>query len=154
MYSGYELCENEPYPGKEGYTHSEKYELKNRALDEPGNIKPFIALLNQARRENPALQLYDNLVFHPADHSQVLCYSRATPDLGNRILVVVSLDLAAPVETMVHLNLHALGLQDGQTFLVHDLLHGSRYHWAGSSNFVALRPDRVALHLFRIEVEE
>lgn len=151
LYSGYEFCENEPYPGKEEYNHSEKYELKQRDWDAPGNIKPFITLLNQARRENPALQLYDNLVFHHTDHDQVLCYSRATADLSNRLLFVVSLNAAAPVETMVRLNLDALGLHEGASYVVHDLLHGARYTWVGASNFVALRPDGVAMHLFRIE---
>ncbi len=151
IYSGYELCENEPYPGKEEYNHSEKYELKQRDWDAPGNIKAFISLLNKARRENPALHLYDNLVFHHTDHGQVMCYSRATPDLSNRLLFVVSLDAHAPVETMVHLNLEALGLSEGRSFVVHDLLHGSRYTWAGAANFVALRPDGVSLHVFRVE---
>lgn len=152
MYSGYELCENDPFPGKEEYNHSEKYELKQRDWDAPGNIKPFISLLNQVRRENAALHLYDNLVFHQSDHEQVLCYSRATPDFANRLLFVISLDARAAVETMVHLNLGALGLSEGQSYTVHDLLHGTRYTWAGSANFVALRPDGVALHIFRVEV--
>jgi hypothetical protein len=30
-------------------------------------------------------------------------------------------------------------------------LHGNRYTWAGGSNFVGLRPDGVALHVFRVE---
>jgi starch synthase (maltosyl-transferring) len=152
MYSGYEFCENEPYPGKEEYHWSEKYELKNRDWNAPGNIKPFIALLNQVRRENPALHLYDNVVFHPADHSEVICYSRVTPDMSNRLIFVVSLNAQRPVETMVHLNLAALGLAEGMSYRVEDLLHGSSYTWAGSSNFVGLRPDGVALHVFRVEV--
>jgi starch synthase (maltosyl-transferring) len=151
IYSGYELCENEPYPGKEEYNHSEKYELKQRDWNEPGNIKAFITQLNRVRRENGALQLYDNLVFHQADHGEVLCYSRVTPDLGNRLLFVVSLNTEVMVETMVHLNLGALGLADGQEYEVQDLLHGNRYTWRGASNFVALRPDGVALHVFRVE---
>jgi len=152
MYSGYEFCENEPYPGKEEYHWSEKYELKNRDWNAPGNIKPFIALLNQVRRENPALHLYDNVVFHPADHSEVICYSRVTPDMSNRLIFVVSLNAQRPVETMVHLNLAALGLAEGMSYRVEDLLHGSSYTWAGSSNFVGLRPDGVALHVFRVKV--
>ncbi len=151
MYSGYEFCENEPYPGKEEYNHSEKYELKQRDWNAPGNIKAFITLLNQARRENPALHLYDNLVFHHTDHDQVLCYSRVTSDLSNRLLFVVSLNAHAPVETTVRLNLGALGLHEGNRFVVHDLLHGSCYTWSGPANFVALRPDGVALHVFRVE---
>ena len=151
IYSGYELCENDPYPGKEEYNWSEKYELKQRDWNALGNIKPFISELNRVRRENPALQWYDNLVFHRADHEEVMAYSRVTVDHSNRLLFVVSLNTAAPVEAMVHLDLAALGLREGQSFQVHDLLHGNRYLWSGASNYVALRPDGVALHIFRVE---
>lgn len=152
MYSGYEFCENDPYPGKEEYHHSEKYELKQRDWNGPGNIKAFIGQLNKVRRENAALQDYDNVIFHLADHDQVLCYSRATADLSNRLVFVVSLNAHEPVATMVHLNLAALGIVEGQAFVVHDLLHQASYRWTGASNYVALRPDGVALHVFRVEV--
>jgi starch synthase (maltosyl-transferring) len=150
IYSGYELCENDPYPGKEEYNHSEKYELKQRDWNAPGNIKAFIARLNHIRRENPALHLYDNVVFHHADHGQVLCFSRVTPDLSNRLLFVISLDTGQPVETNVHLRLETLGLADGQAYAVHDLMHDTSYTWQGVTNFVSLRPDGVALHVFRV----
>jgi starch synthase (maltosyl-transferring) len=88
MYSGYELCENDPYPGKEEYNHSEKYELKQRDYNKPGNITAFIRTLNLIRRDNPALHLYDNLSFHGSDHGQILCYSKVTPDFSNRILCI------------------------------------------------------------------
>jgi starch synthase (maltosyl-transferring) len=152
MYSGYEFCENDPYPGKEEYHHSEKYELKQRDRNAPGNIKAFIGQLNKVRQENAALQDYDNVIFHLADHDQVLCYSRATADLSNRLVFVVSLNAHEPVATMVHLNLAALGIVEGQAFVVHDLLHQASYRWTGASNYVALRPDGVALHVFRVEV--
>ena len=39
VYSGFELLEHEPIPGKEEYLDSEKYEIKVRDWDRPGNIK-------------------------------------------------------------------------------------------------------------------
>ena len=39
LYSGFELCEAEWLPPKDEYLHSEKYELKHRDWDAPGNIK-------------------------------------------------------------------------------------------------------------------
>ena len=45
--------------GSEEYLDSEKYELKERALDGP--LLPLVARLNEARRANPALQRLDNL---------------------------------------------------------------------------------------------
>jgi starch synthase (maltosyl-transferring) len=151
MYSGYEFCENDPYPGKEEYHFSEKYELKARDWDAAVNIKGFIAQLNRLRVEQPAMRLYDNVVFHEATHDQVMCYSRCTPDWGNRLLFVVSLREEGPVESLVRLNLGALGLVEGQSYRVRDLLHGAVYEWSGAENFVALRPDGVAMHAFVIE---
>ncbi len=39
IYSGYELCENAAVPGSEEYLDSEKYEIKVRDWDAPGNIR-------------------------------------------------------------------------------------------------------------------
>lgn len=151
IYSGYELCENDPYPGKEEYNHSEKYELKQRDWNAPGNIKGFLRELNRIRRENPAMHLYDNLVFHQADHDRVICYSRATADFSSRILCAISLDPKETAASNVHLDLGALGLDPARPFKVHDLLHGNVYEWKGASNFVSLTPAGVSMHLFRVE---
>src|SRR5258708_5570518 len=55
IYNGFELLEHDPIPGREEYLDSEKYEIKVRDWDKPGNIKPYIRDLNRALRENPAL---------------------------------------------------------------------------------------------------
>ncbi len=151
MYAGYELCENKPLPGKEEYLDSEKFELKARDYNAPGNIKGFIGRLNSIRRDHPALHLYDNLSFHTADNDQVICYSKITPDNSSRILCVISLDGHHPVSTMVHLDLAALGLEAGKSFRVIDLMYGSIYTWHGADNFVSLNPSATALHIFKVE---
>ncbi|MCE9519059.1 MAG: alpha-1,4-glucan--maltose-1-phosphate maltosyltransferase [Verrucomicrobia bacterium] len=151
IYSGYELCENTPLPGREEYNDSEKYQLKARDWNQPGHIKGFITELNRARNENRSLQLYDNLHFHGADHEKIIVFSKVTPDFGNRILVVINLDAHAPAATMLHLDLAALGLAWDSSFRVHDLVHGNSYEWKGSDNFVSLDPKSTFMHLFRIE---
>ncbi|MBN8417324.1 MAG: alpha-1,4-glucan--maltose-1-phosphate maltosyltransferase [Verrucomicrobia bacterium] len=151
MYTGYELCENDPYPGKEEYDNSEKYELKQRDYNQLGNITSFIRQLNLIRRDNPALHLYDNLSFHGADHPQILCYSKVAPDFSNRVLCVVSHDAQHPAIGMVHLNLAALGLDGSRPFKVADLLHNQTYEWRGADNYVELHPSGVSMHLFRVE---
>ncbi|MBX7209884.1 MAG: alpha-1,4-glucan--maltose-1-phosphate maltosyltransferase [Verrucomicrobiaceae bacterium] len=151
LYSGYEFCENDPYPGKEEYNHSEKYELKQRDWNAPGNIKGFIRELNRVRRENAAMQLYDNLVFHTADHDKIMCFSRCTEDFSSRVLCVVNIDPKETASSNVHLDLPALGLDSGRPFKVHDMLHGSSYEWSGRTNFVSLNPNGVSMHLFRVE---
>src|SRR3546814_9260761 len=58
MYSGFELCESAPVPGKEEYLDSEKYEIRPRDFTAPGNIIAEIAQLNRIRRQNPALHTH------------------------------------------------------------------------------------------------
>ena len=50
VYSGFELCEATPIPGKEEYLNSEKYEIKAWDWDRPGHIRPDIRLLNKLRQ--------------------------------------------------------------------------------------------------------
>src|SRR4029078_1130163 len=78
IYSVFELCENAALPGREEYLDSEKYQFKESDWDGPGNIKEFIARLNRIRRENRALQFYDNLHFYNADNDAILFYGKAT----------------------------------------------------------------------------
>src|SRR5207302_389419 len=62
IYSGYEHCESEPVrEGSEEYLHSEKYEIKKRKLDGP--LLALVKKLNDARRDNPALQELSNITF-------------------------------------------------------------------------------------------
>ena len=80
IYSGYELGENVPVkPGSEEYLDSEKYELKTRDYDAPGNINADVQRLNRIRRTEPALQQYRNLTFHESENPQVLFYRKAAP---------------------------------------------------------------------------
>ena len=53
IYNGFELLEHEPIPGKEEYLNSEKYEIKVRDWNKPGNIKDYIGQLNRLRHEQP-----------------------------------------------------------------------------------------------------
>src|SRR5262249_13793452 len=92
VYSGFELCESAALPGTEEYRASEKYEIRVRDWDAPGNIKAYIARLNAVRRESPALQSMRGLRFHLADSPHVLFYSKMTEARDNVILVAVNLD--------------------------------------------------------------
>ncbi len=151
MYSGYELCENQPLPGREEYLDSEKFQITARDWNAPGNIKAFLRELNKARRENPALQLYDNLRFHEADHDSLIVFSKATPDFSSRVLVIMNLNPNAVSSGMVHLNMAALGLSDDASFRVRDALHPSIHWWKGPHNYVSLDPKGTFMHLFKFE---
>ena len=151
MYSGYELCENEPLSGREEYLDSEKYQLKTRDWDKPGNIKPFITRLNQARRENPALQEYANIEFIPIDNDQMLAFYKWSPNRENLVIVVVNLDPKHKQESLLHLPLGDLGIIQGREFQVEDLIYEDVYTWRESTNFVSLDPRTKPVHVFLLK---
>jgi starch synthase (maltosyl-transferring) len=155
IYSGYELSENVPLKqGSEEYLDSDKYEIKVRDWNAPGNIKEFIHKVNKARRENPALQINDNIAFHEANDPQILCYSKATPDGSNAVIVAVNLDPFRPHEDLIVLDLDALGLEANEEFQVQDVMTGSVWTWKGSRNYVRLDPRDEPAHLLVVKRAE
>jgi starch synthase (maltosyl-transferring) len=140
IYSGFELCEATPVPGKEEYLNSEKYEYKVWDWDRPGNIKDLIASVNRARNEHPALQEYDNLQFHTADDQRLLTYSKVLAADSDRILCLVSLDPDHVVDTWIHLDLAGLGLVDGLAYGVTELISGDTWTWTGAHHSVRIDP--------------
>jgi starch synthase (maltosyl-transferring) len=140
MYSGYELCENAAVPGTEEYLGSEKYEIRVRDWDSPGNIKEDIARINRIRRENQALHTTDNLRFYMADDDHILFYGKMTPDRDNVVLVAVNLDPFAAHTAEIEVPLGELGLPEAATFQMHDLLTDTRALWRGPRHRIRLDP--------------
>ncbi|MEY2527172.1 MAG: hypothetical protein QOE73_1943 [Verrucomicrobiota bacterium] len=150
IYSGFELCENQALPGREEYLDSEKYQWKERDWDAPGNIKEWIARLNKIRKENRALQLYDNLRFHHADNDAILFYVKMTAARDNIILIVVNIDPHRKQSSYVDVPIDEFGSMDGDIYQVHDLMSDARYTWRGRQNYVELDPEIQPAHIFRV----
>jgi len=150
IYSGFELCENDPTPGKEEYHESEKYQWKERNWDRPGNIKDLITSLNDIRRKNRAFQIYDNLRFHRIENDQLLAYGKQTAAGENILLTIVNLDPGHSQSGFVELPLQAWGIDASESFLAEDLLSGDRFTWRGARQFVKLDPDSKPAHILRI----
>ncbi|KRA29494.1 MULTISPECIES: maltotransferase domain-containing protein [unclassified Nocardioides] len=163
MYAGYELGEHVAVkPGSEEYLDSEKYQIRVRdwGPDATG-LASYVTRLNAIRRAHPALQLLRNLTVHPTDEEHVLCFSKASrydpprssaallDDLGDRVIVVLNLDPHQVRETMVHLDLAALGLAPGSSFAVHDEISGADWTW-GADNYVRLDPTQPA-HILSVK---
>jgi len=91
IYNGFELLEHDPIPGKEEYLDSEKYEIKVRDWDQPGNIKSYIRDLNRARRENAALQQTSQLRFIPIDDGNVIGFVKESVDHSNTVVAAIAL---------------------------------------------------------------
>lgn len=146
IFQGFELCEGIPVPGKEEYLNSDKYEIRTRDWKAPGNIVDLITRLNQIRRENPALQEYDNLQFYQADNDKILFFGKSSGD--NHILVAVNLDPFIKHSSFVQVPLEKFGLSPDQGYQMHDLLTDRRYLWYGSKNYVELDPNVEPAHVF------
>jgi starch synthase (maltosyl-transferring) len=149
IYSGYELCENVPVKaGSEEYLDSEKYEVRVRDWNAPGNIKQDVSKLNRIRSENAALHELANLELVPTDFDGIFAYRKHAP--GNELLVIVNLDPHQAHETMVDVPIEALGIDPNEAYEVNDLLTGARYTWRGARNYVRLDPNERVAHLFRV----
>jgi starch synthase (maltosyl-transferring) len=147
----FELLENQPFKtGSEEYLNSEKYEIRNWDLKQPGSLTELITRVNRIRRDNPALQDNHHLDFHPVDNEQIIAYSKTTEALDNLILTVVNLDPHHVQIGWVDLDLVRLGIEPGATYQVHDLLTDARYLWHGSRNYIELHPTAIPAHIFRV----
>jgi starch synthase (maltosyl-transferring) len=148
----FELMESDPRePGSEEYLDSEKYQIRQWDLDQPGSLRHFVARLNRIRRENAALQSDWTLAFHSTDNDSLLCYSKSGGAGDDSLmLMVANLDPHHVQSGWVDLPLGALGLDAGQAFQAHDLLSGARFLWRGARNYVSLDPQTAPAHIFRL----
>jgi starch synthase (maltosyl-transferring) len=147
----FELCEGRPREaGSEEYLDSEKYEIKQWEIERADSLKDFIGLVNQIRRENPALRGDESLHFHSTDNDQLVCYSKSTPDGSNIILVVVNLSPYHIHSGWVQLDLDHLGLDLDHPFQVQDLLTNAYYRWDGPRNYIEINPHSAPAHIFRV----
>lgn len=152
MYSGYELIENEPLvPGKESYRDSEKYQIKVRDWNKPGNIKGYIARLNRIRKENPALQYYANLMILNSTNDNILFYGKISPDGSNRILTAVNLDPFSSHTGRVTVPVEKLGISSDEKYTARNLITGRKYKWRGREQYLTLDPEKEPAAIFRIE---
>jgi len=154
VYAGYELFEHVAVrPGSEEYLDSEKYQVRIRdweaAEAEGRSLAPYLTKLNELRRTHPALQLLRNLVIHPTDDDGIICFSKVAG--SDRVIVVINLDPHATRDTMVHLDLAALGLEPGTRFPVRDELTGNDWHWE-ADNYVRLDPHEEPAHVLTVRV--
>jgi starch synthase (maltosyl-transferring) len=150
IYNGFELLEHEPIPGREEYLDSEKYEIKVRDWDRPGNIKPYIRDLNMARRANPALQQTSNLRFLPIDDGNVIGFVKASVDQTNTVAVAIALsrdfhEVWLPLGDVQV----SVGSERRNAAAVENLITGERYplEWGGIR--VRIDPARDPAVLFR-----
>jgi starch synthase (maltosyl-transferring) len=159
VYAGYELYEHVAVkPGSEEYLNSEKYQFRPREWDkaeaEGRTLSPYLTALNDVRRRHRSLQLLRNLTVHSTDDDSVVSFSkRAIADQpggeDDVVIVVANLDPHGTRETIVHLDMPALGFDWHETFLVTDEITGESWRW-GERNYVRLDPSWEPVHILAV----
>ena len=145
IYSGFESFENVPVkPGSEEYVDSEKYQLRDRALDGP--LLPLVARINRVRRENPALQHLSNIAWLDTENDALIAYVKRSGD--NTVIVAVSLDPHNTREVIVNV---PAWLGTAPAFKVRDLLDDQLYGWSIGRNYLRLAPGQRMAHVMRVE---
>ncbi len=152
----YELMLHEPALPREEYRDNEKYEIRTWDLDQPDSLSPLITRLNQARRNNVALQRNESIRFLRVENSyveneQLIAYTKESPDGSNVVLTIVNLDPVNIQSGWVQLPLTDFGIRATDSYVMHDLLSSARYTWTGEWNYVSLDPTDMPAHVFRIE---
>ncbi len=150
MYSGFELCESAALPGKEEYLDSEKFQIRPRDYQAPGNIVEEIARFNRIRRQNPALQTHLGLQLYNAWNDNILLFGKRTADLSNFILVAVNLDPFNAQEAHFELPLWEFGLPDHASMHGEDLMNGHRWTWHGKVQWTRLDPACLPFGIWRL----
>ncbi|MEO7061591.1 MAG: alpha-1,4-glucan--maltose-1-phosphate maltosyltransferase [Lapillicoccus sp.] len=159
IYAGYELMENVARPGVEEQIDNEKYQYRNRHWEdyEEGGAKAgqslsgYLTQLNAIRKAHPSLRWLRNLSLHHADDESVMVYSKTRVVDGRRdtILVVVNLDPHSTRETMIRLDMPALGLGWDEQFRAHDLLTDQTWLWQELS-YVRVGPETQPVHIIEV----
>jgi starch synthase (maltosyl-transferring) len=108
IYNGFELLEHEPIPGREEYVNSEKYEIKTRNWNKPGNIKDYLARLNTFRRQNSALRQTADLRFLQVDSENVIGFLKESSKDGNAVAAAIAL-AGVPQDFWLHFGDNKIG---------------------------------------------
>jgi starch synthase (maltosyl-transferring) len=153
IYNGFELLEHDPIPGREEYLNSEKYEIKVRDWNKPGNITAYIGRLNRLRRENAALLQTDNLRFAQVDDAEVIGFVKESVARDQAVAVAIALNGHGPRTFWFHFGDITIGLPDDvrPVRAVVNLVTGERHaiEWGGVR--LTINPADDPALLFRCE---
>ncbi|ORE93898.1 alpha-1,4-glucan--maltose-1-phosphate maltosyltransferase [Aurantimonas sp. 22II-16-19i] len=150
VYSGFELCEFLPVPGKEEYLNSEKYEIRAFDWHGEGNIRDDIAFFNRLRNEEAAMRDFRSLAFLNFWNDQILYYAKRTKDLSSYLLFMVNLDPHHDQGGNFEVPLWEFGLPDDGTIQATDLVSGNALTWTGKVQHWWLNPQDCPYAVFKL----
>jgi starch synthase (maltosyl-transferring) len=154
IYSGFELLEHRRVGRTDQYVDSEKYEIKVRDWDAPGNLKPLIATINRLRRRWRALQRTETLRFEPVRGQRTMFYRKALPvghiDLLSEeprrwrrpVWVAVNVTPTRSERAVLRPNLTAVGIDPKRPYRFTDLVTGRTRTRRGRVITLTLSPAR------------
>ena len=154
VYSGFEVCEAAPLPGREEYLDSEKYQIRVRRYDSPGNISAELAKLNRIRRSHIALQSHLGVSFYRAHDDRVMLYGKMPADHSSMILVAVNLDPFQAHEVTLEVPLWEWSLPDEGSLDVRDLMRDSAFVWQGKLQRIRLDPAELPFAIWHVTPHE
>ncbi len=146
----FELMEHIPFPNKEEYLNSEKYEIRRWDWEKTNRLTYLIELVNRIRHQNAALQTTNNITFCQVNDDAIMAYLKTSG--SNRLLIIINTDAYNRRAGIVQVPIWQLGIGPDQSYTVHDLLTEAYYTWQGEQNYVELDPYVLPMHLFRIEL--
>ena len=146
----FEYMITEALPGREEYKDSEKYQICHWNWEHENKLTLLISKINQIRKEEAALQQTNNIEFCDTDNDLVVAFYKYNDNKDNELLIISSLDPYYSKQAWVKLPLHSLGIHNGQSITVTDLITGNSYIWNKEWNFVELHPS-LPFHLFKIK---
>jgi len=148
----FEFYDTIPMEGREEYFNSEKYEIKQHDWKRTNRMTDIISIVNKVRKENRSLQSTWNIQFCAIENPNLIAYLKATDDLENIILVVVTLDPHTNQSGYVQLPKERLKLGDKINVKVNDLITDEHYTWTEEWNYVELNPNKMPFHLFKLQL--
>ncbi len=154
VYSGYELCENEPASEEnEEYLYSEKYEVKERDYSQASSLSSLMATLNGIRRNHQSLQRLGNFYPVASSNPSIFAFARVGAP-SDTMVIVVNLDPYHPQEDTLTLDLAMVGMPQDREYVAHDELSGERYSWIGPNPYVRLDPSVTVAHVLSLSRPE
>ncbi len=159
VYAGYELFEHVAVrPGQRGVPRLREVPDPDPRLGGGRGRGPLAGAVPHAAQRDPSRAPRAAAAAQPARarhrrrrragvHARREEHDTGEPD--DVVIVVVNLDPHGTRETMVHLDLPALGLDWDDTFAVHDEITGETWHW-GEHNYVRLDPGDEPAHVLTI----
>ena len=146
----FELGMNDVHPEREEYNHNEKYEIKDWDWFKQTLIKEVIRIVNQARKDNQALQTTRNTYFADTENDSLLAYARANDEKSNVMIVAANMDPFHTQQAWIRVPIEKLNIDPHKVYRVHDLISGDSYYWQGEWNYVELNPQLMPVHLFEV----